>query len=377
MKILFLIPSMASGGAERQLAILASGLQRVGHDVLVAEFYGGGLLEGDLHEGHVRLVDLEKGGRWHMVRFFLRMARLVRRERPDIIHGYLGIPNILSAFLRMLCPASKVVWAIRASNMDLSRYGWVSRFCYRLECIMSPCADLIIANSHAGKAHAMRNGFTEARIVVIHNGINTEHFIPDRATGCVQRKEWGVPDDVPLIGLVGRIDPMKDHETFLRAARRVYKERPDVRFVCVGRAYGARLNEFQRLARDLGISDRVIWAGEKSDLVAVYNSLDVLCLSSFFGEGFPNVVCEAMACGVPCVATDVGDVAAIVGSSGHIVPPRNAIALGDALLRIVSERRQLPDGKLRQHVLDCFSMDRLITGTQHALYSLLEKRPSC
>lgn len=372
MNILFLTRSLESGGAERQLIVLACGLAEHGHDVIVAEFYGGGLLERELRTSDVRLIDLKKQGRWSNLFFFIRLIRLVLRERPNIIHGYLGVPNILAIFLRLFCPSTRVVWGIRASDMDLSRYDWLSRLCYRLECFFSSRADLIIANSFAGRAFAVKNGFPANKMMVIPNGIDTERFQPDRVAGLAIRRSWPLPDGVPLIGIVGRIDPMKDYENFLHAAKRVYTKQPDVYFVCVGRGEGAELTRLKQLAAKLGIGDSVIWAGERQDLKAVYNSFDLLCLSSVT-ESFPNVVAEAMACGIPCVVTDVGDAAQIIGKTGRVVPPQDSSALGDALLSMLKEHRDLPDEAVRQRISELFSVERLIVNTEIALEKLLAK----
>lgn len=369
LRILLLTPSLASGGAERQLTVLAKGLKRRGHDVVVAEFYGGGLFEAELSAAGVRLVDLKITKRWRYLTFFLRLVRLVKRERPDIIQSFSGVPNILALLSRWVSASSKVVWGVRASDVDLSWYGWASRASYRMECALALHADLIIANSKAGKSHAVQNGFPASKTIVIRNGIDMIHFRPDRVAGLSLRRTWGVPDGTPLVGLVGRLDPMKDHSTFIRAAARIRQAGRDVRFACVGRTGGPEFQRIERLSQELGIGVALTWAGEQSDMSAVYNSLDLLCLSSV-SESFPNVVCEAMACGVPCVVTDVGDATDIVGQTGRVVPPRDAAALADAVMGLLDERRPLPEASLRRRIADHFSVDRLVDDTERELLDL-------
>ena len=254
--------------------------------------------------------------------------------------------------------------------MDLSRYDWASRACYRFERALAPRADLIIANSKAGKSHAVKNGFPASKTIVIRNGIDLVRFQPDRTVGLSLRRTWRIPEGTPLVGLIGRIDPMKDHRTFIRAVGWIRKAGRDVRFVCVGRTKEPEFQRIEGLARELGVDAALTWAGEQSDMSAVYNSLDLLCLSSI-SESFPNVVCEAMACGIPCVVTDVGDSADIVGQTGRVVPPRDPRALADAVMGMLDEQRSLPDASLRRRIAGHFSVDQLIYETEHVLLELL------
>ena len=133
------------------------------------------------------------------------------------------------------------------------------------------------------------------------------------------RLEWGIAECEKLIGQVGRLDPMKDHSTFLKAAALLAHERKDVRFVCVGEGPTGYRDELYSLAKTLGLASRLIWAGSRRDMPAVYNAFDVAVSSSRWGEGLPNVIAEAMACGVPCVVTDVGDSAFVVDKLGVVV----------------------------------------------------------
>src|SRR5262249_37999795 len=139
------------------------------------------------------------------------------------------------------------------------------------------------------------------------------------------RAAWGLVGE-PLIGLVGRVEATKDYPTFLKAAARLSAARPDVRFVCVGEGSAAHAAELRALAQSLHVEGSVIWAGIRHDMPAVYNALDVLTSASV-GESFSNVIAEAMACGVPCVVTHVGNSPSIVGETGLIVAPGDPDAL--------------------------------------------------
>lgn len=332
---LFLVRSLDRGGAERQLVTLTKELAKRGHQVAVAVFYSGGVFEAELAAAGVRLIRLDKKGRWDVLPFLIRLVRLVRQERPAVLHGYLTVSNLFTAVLKPLISGTRVVWGVRASNMDFSRYDWLSHLTDLLERKLSRLADCIIANSHAGKHCAVMKGFSEDKIVVIPNGIDTTRFQFDPEGRWRVRAEWGAGEDEILVGLAARLDPMKDHPTFLEAASRIVSERHNVRFVCVGEGSGAYAETLKQQAVALGLSGKLIWAGARDDMPSVYSALDIASSSSSFGEGFSNTIAEAMACSVPCVATDVGDSAWIVGGAGIIVTPADPHALAGGLMRLI------------------------------------------
>ena len=308
----FLVRSLEYGGAERQLVVLARALSERGHLVSVVTFYSGGPLEAELRRAGTHVRSLEKTGRWDLTSLAVRLRRVIREERPDVLHGYLGTPNIAATMISPFFPGLRIVWGERASNMDLSHYDWLSRLSSVACCALSRFPDLLIVNSRAGREHAIRRGYPAQKMVVVPNGIDTERFRPDPIARRRLRHEWNVSDAEQLVGLVSRLDPVKDHRTFLLAASVVAKMRADVRFVCVGDGDPEYRRAMHELVEALGLAGRVTWIAAQSDVTAVYNALDISCSSSA-SEGFPNAVGEAMACGVPCVATDVGDCAWLVG----------------------------------------------------------------
>ena len=365
MKILFLTRSLNVGGAERQLVLLARGLHQRGHDVAVALFYSGGPLEADLREASVRILPLNKRGRWDVVGFLTRLVRTVLHERPDLLHPYIG--NLMTIFVKPFIPSMRIVWSIRSSYMDFSRYDWLFRTSYTVTCWFSKSADLIISNSYAGRQVHVADGYPADRTVVIPNGIDTVRFFPNSEAREQTRAQWGVREDEPLIGLVGRLDPMKDHETFLQAAVLLLQELEQARFVCVGDGLPEYRTALQDRAHALGLSDRILWVGMQSQVADVYNALDLLVNSSY-GEGFANVIGEAMACGVPCVATDVGDSGLVIGDVGELVPPKDPIALKTAMRLVLNRRPRATE--IRRRIVEHFSLENLVLTTEQALLAL-------
>ena len=337
-------------------------------------FYSNGALEADLRGSGVTIRVLDKRGRWDLVRFAFHLARVLRQEQPRVLLCYSGVPNVFAVMLKPFVPGVKIVWGVRASNMHLHRYGWLPLIVSRLASALSRYADLVIANSFAGLAHAVSTGYPRRKIVVIPNGIDINRFVPSAESRARVRQQWGVSAGEKLIGLVGRLDPMKDHQTFLEAASMLARERGDVRFVCVGDGPAVYRQELQGVATRFGLDGRLLWMPGQAHMTDVYNGLDVLCSSSSYGEGFPNVLGEAMACGVPCVVTAVGDSARILGQSRFTVQAGDARALAERLNVLLNsspdEIAQLAAAG-RQRIVGEFSIAQLVRATEHALGSLL------
>jgi glycosyltransferase involved in cell wall biosynthesis len=350
VRLVFLIRSLQVGGAERQLVELAKGLDQTVFDVTVLCFYGGGEFSQELSNANISVISLDKSGRWDIPVFLGRLITLLRKLRPD-----------------------RVVWGIEAAGLDLSQFDRVERLTSRLEALLSRLPDLIVFNSFAGRDHYVSSGFADSRTVVIHNGIDTKRFAPDTKSRARFRASWKIPEGALLIGVVGRLDPLKDHQTFLKAAARFAHNRPDARFLCIGGGPEKYLHDLRGLANDLGLTNKVSWTGFiLDDMPAAYNALDICCSSSYT-EGTSNAVAEAMACGVPCVVTDVGDSKLIVGETGILVPPKNPEALSAgwlAMAKRLSENPQLPHA-VRERIELRLSLAALVRKTSESLLDLL------
>jgi glycosyltransferase involved in cell wall biosynthesis len=374
IRLCFLIRQFNDGGAQRQLLEMAKGLDKEKYAITILTYYSGGRFGEEAKQlAHVRHVSLQKRSRWEIVGFLYRLGKQLLRLRPHVLHGYLGPANLLGVLFKPVLPKTRVVWGVRASNIDLSHYDWLARLTFRLECIFARFADLIIVNSHAGRDYHLAHGFPGEKMVVIFNGIDTERFRPDAAARRRVRAEWNVAAHERLIGVVGRLDPMKDHPNFLEAAALLAKTQKEARFVCVGDGPADYRQQLQALGQKLGLAARLIWAGGRNDMPAVYNAMDIFCSSSS-SEGFPNAIGEAMACGVPCVVTAAGDSALIVGNAGVVVPPKNPRALADGwtkLLELLPEPRRLLGEQARARVMRQFGRAMLVQKTSEALMQCL------
>lgn len=341
MNTAFIIRDLGHGGAQRQLSILAAGLVREGHAVSVLHFYGG-TFEQNLREGGVKTICIGKKGRWDLLGFFFRLIKAARSVQPEVVHGYLAESNLMALLLRPFCGFPRIVWGVRDSQTDAHLWGTLGKISFRLNCLLARFADVILCNSKAGRDYYLAKGYPAHKMHVVPNGIDTERFKPSR-------------HDHPLtFGLVGRMSPMKDVATFIKAAALV----PRARFVVVGSGDEGYAKQMRELAESLGV--KVEWLPAQNDMPAVYATFDCLVNASAFGEGFSNVIGEAMACGVPCIASDVGDSAWIIGQPEQIFPAGDHAALAKCM-------REFKPSETRPRIVAEFSIERLIERTSRLL----------
>jgi glycosyltransferase involved in cell wall biosynthesis len=371
MKIRILAWAREVGGAERQLVNLAHGLLRRGHEVSVVVFFRNDSIERRLVAAGVPHDVLGVRGRWDFGRIVIRYLLGERAAGAEIVYAYLLLPNVLSVPVKLLGKGTRIVWGLRMSDPDLDQKNGLSRPLHSLEVRLSRFADLVIANSHKGREDAIAQGFEPAKLQVVDNGIDTSLFRPRPELGLRLRAEWGIGEDQKVIGLIARLAAKKDHMTFLRAAALAAARRSDLRFVCVGDGPPRIRNALGDAAEALGVEQRIVWARLREDMVAVYNAFDVNTLSSAYGEGFPNALGEAMACGVPCVTTDSGDARRVVGDTGVIVRARRPDLLAEGWLHVLSRERAELGRLARQRVEENFGVEQMVASTERLLRAIV------
>ena len=370
LKVLLLARSLNAGGAERQLVILAKSLHSRGIPVVVMVFYGDGPFRTELDETGVPVIDLKKTGRWDVFGFAFRIVHSVRQLRPDVIYSFMGA-NIIATCLQPFFEGAKVVWGVRSSDMDLSQYDWLSRLFNRFAIGLSRFAEAIICNSERGREHILRQGYDNSAIAVIPNGIDVKRFVNTTSSRRARRSEWGCSDDAIVLGIMARIDAMKDHATLLEAVKRVLQVNSNVRLVCVGSGDASLLGRLIQQTASLGIQESVHWAGHSCEPVKDYSAFDVL-VSSSMTEAFPNVIGEAMACGLPVVATDAGDCRRIVGDCGWIVAPKDPEALAAAIGQAIAALPNWSAERSRRRIEEHFSVDAMVDKTLEVLNSVVK-----
>lgn len=365
LRIVCLIRSWNRGGAERQCAQLVRALAARGHSVTAVSLYGGGAFAAEIGGTGAHVASLAKNGRFDVVRPWWRYVRLVRALRPDVIYSFMPAANLLTALAGAATGPATIAWGVRATRVDSRAYGFLSRAMYGMERMLIGFPRLVICNSEASRREIA--GVRSSGVAVVENGIDLDRFRPDPVLRDALRREFGLDAGVTLIGIVGRLDPMKDHATFLAAAALIRRRIPGVRFLVAGADGSGLERRLRDQAEELGIGDSVLWRAPGDDVEVVYNGLDVLVSSSAWGEGFSNVISEAMACGVPVVATDVGDARRIVGDAGRVVAARSPEALCGAVLEQMKLGRTGAGAAARAHIASLFGMERCVERTEALL----------
>lgn len=347
--MLHVITGLGSGGAERTLArLLASGPEN-GTRPLVAALRPGGHFRERIEASGGRVVELGVRSPFSALPGLLRLANLIRRERPNVIQTWMyhaDLFGLLALRLSGRRRETRIYWGIRCSDMNLSHYSLTLRLviagCRRL----SGRVDGIIANSEAGLRIHRALGYRNAKLAVIDNGLDPGRYRKSWETRAAMRRTLGLDADAFVAGVVARNDPMKGYPTMLDAIDAT----PGFVWVAIGSGT-ERLPERDGLVR----------LGQREDVPELLAAMDVLVSTSWFGEGFSNAILEAMATGLPVVATDVGDARRIVGEAGVIVPPRDAEAVADAVRRLRNEpgfARRLGEAG-RRRVAERFSVDAM------------------
>lgn len=370
--VLFLIRSLGRGGAERQLSLLARRMHAHGLKVVVAVFYTGGEFELELKDAGVELLDLRKSGRWSNLAVLKRLRAFVRRRHPRILHAYMPPQNLMALLLRpwLSTQDCAVVCGIRTALPNSWRYDLASGLADFIQVLLLSRADRIISNS-ALALKQLRGRIGEDLGVVIPNGMECERYEFD----AVGRSQWraglGCREEDVLIGLVGRLDPIKNHALLIDAISLMKEGSPQLRLVFVGEGTSEYREQLQAYARKQNVESRILWVGPSDEMAAIYSALDILCLCSRF-EGFPNVLAEAMCVGLPCVTTDVGDARILVGDCGWVVPPGDPQALAHHLLEASHALPTWNRGRPRDRVMEHFSADELLDRTLDALSPWLD-----
>lgn len=292
-----------------------------------------------------------------------RLVRLLRELQPDVLQTWLYHADVAGTVAGRVARVPNIAWNIRGAEINPSDYRRSLQWLLRLLTWLSRIPVLVISNSHAGRLAHERLGYKPSRWEIVPNGIDSRLFQPSRQARVCLRQRLNVTESTQVVALLARYHPMKDHLTFLRAAATVAQTRSNVAFVAAGRGVvnnGALLDTIDALTLGGSVA---LW-DEEPEPAKLLAGCDVAVMSSAYGEGFPNVVAEAMACGVPCVVTDVGDAATIVGDTGIVVPPRNPDALARGILHFLSQDRQHAEAvsiAARARVVDQYSLDRAVS----------------
>lgn len=360
MKILHVITGLDVGGAETTLHRLATTMDAARFPCRVVSLVAPGEMGRRLERDGVGVDSL------HMRRGvpspvgLARLAGMLRSYRPDLVQTWLYHADLLGLVARALAfpmgGRPRLVWNIRCAFMDLARYRRTTALTLRTCAALSRFPDAVVTNSAAARDFHLGLGYAPRRFEIIPNGFDADRFRPDADARLAVRAELGLGEDDLVIGHAARFDPMKDHRTLLLAAGMAARELPGAVLVLAGHGVDRDNERLAAWLAEAGLDPgRIRLLGERPDMERVMAAMD-LHVSSSLGESLPNVVGEAMACGVPSVVTDVGDSAALVGDTGAVVGPGDALALARAMVRMAGL------GRIGRGALGLAARERVVAG---------------
>ncbi len=364
INVTWVTTGLGTGGAEMMLCafIAASHASRFRHSVI--SLTAGGKYVAPLAGLGVNVCSLGMTPGRPSLSALFQLARAMRTTKPDVIAGWMYHGNLAALLGKWLAfQRAPLIWNVRQSLDSLKNEKPGSAAVIRLCARLSPFASAISYNSRASARHHEIAGYRKEKTVLIPNGFDLAKFVPASEARIALRAELGLPPETTLVGRFGRFAPMKDHANFIRAAAIVSEASPKTHFIMVGTGIDGENKELSAQISSLNLQQRIHLLGERQDIPQLTAGLDVACSSSAFGEGCPNVVGEAMACGVPCAVTDVGDSAWLAGDCGRVVPARDSTALAHAihnLLRMPEIARHELGMASRQHIAQNFSLDSVI-----------------
>ncbi|MCB0322747.1 MAG: glycosyltransferase [Bdellovibrionales bacterium] len=302
-----------------------------------------------------------------------KLLSAVREADPDVVQGWMYHANVAASLARRLTRRkAALAWNIRHSLHDIGHESGLTRLTIRAGARLSGGPHAIIYNAEASARQHEALGYRSETRRIIPNGFDLEQYRPDAQARAAVRAEWGAADSL-VVGMIGRFHPMKDHRSFIEAAHIFTRTCPDAVFVFAGQGCTEENTELRALLEQYAPSASFRLLGERRDVPAILAGLDVLTSCSRWGEGFSNILGEACACEVPCVATDVGDSLHIIGDTGKGVPTGNPEALARAwqeLHALDADGRSALGARARQRVLEKFSL-KAIAETYNSLYEAM------
>ncbi len=364
MKVKHIITGLNDGGAEAVLYRLCHHDKENQHIVISLMDKGkyGPLLE-DMGV-QVYCLNMPAG----KIRFsaLIKLYKLIRQLKPDVVQTWMYHADLIGGVIARLAGVKNIVWGVHHTTLVKGESKRTTILIAKINALISSFIPRkIIYCAEKSRQVQESIGFSPKIGHVVPNGYNIDDFKPDLDAGMAFRQEVGLADEKFLIGHVGRYHPFKDYPTLVNAVSLLTKEKSALKVVMVGGDLTTDNTQLNQLIKDNICTERITLLGRRNDITAVMNGFDLFVLSSV-SEAFPNVLNEAMACGTPCITTDVGDAALIVGDTGWVVPPKDPQALAKAMLEAMEEQQNNPQAwqarkqACRERIVDNFSIKKMV-----------------
>lgn len=364
MKILHIITGLNNGGAEGVLYRLVTHDESNEHIVisLMDEGKYGPLLIDEGINVHCLNMSQSKPSIKHIAQLY----ELIKKAKPDVVQTWMYHADLIGGIVAKSLGVKKIFWNIRHSTFDTQHTKPSTLRTAKICSKLSPyIPSKVISCSYVAIEPHIELGYAKDRFVVINNGYNLDTFRIDKNIRHATRKKLGLGYR-PLIGMVGRYDPQKNHKGLIESLSIVKNKGYDFDLILVGRNLNYDNRELVKLIKNSSLENNVYLLGQRNDIASIMNALDIHILSSSYGEGFPNVIAEAMACGTPCIATDIGDSKIIVDNFGMIVKPNNTFQLSQAVIDMLDNYSNTSSWNeltlaCSEHIKNKFSIEYMVS----------------
>ena len=337
--IVFFISTLGVGGAEMMLLKLITRLRESGLLFKIVTIGTDNPLSESFKNLGVEITELEININPLVFFRVIRKIKDLLGENADYtFQGWMYHGNLLSHIMKLFFKPKHHYIAIRQTLPDISNQKKLTQLIIRLDAFLSRWADKTLYVAQAAVPQHLAVGYEKKNIQVIPNGFDLENFFPNIESREKIRKIYNLNQKDFVVGHVARFHPMKDHQSFIKSINQLMFEKPNLKVILIGK--DVTIEKFQKDISSENI-ERFIFAGEQKNLNEWNNAFDLAVSSSSYGEGFSNAIGEAMACGVPCLVTDVGDSAWIVDSTGYVVPPYRTDLLEEKMRIVISNREEL------------------------------------
>jgi glycosyltransferase involved in cell wall biosynthesis len=364
IKITHIISGLSVGGAENTLLKVASSLNQDEFKNTVISLTGGGPISVKLKDKNINVHELNFSKSFSSLKGLYNLTRTLKSSKPHIIQTWMYHADLLGGIVTRLRTNAPVLWNLRQSNFDnsLSKKSTIlaTQACVYLSKFIP---STVVCGSYAARLTHQKIGYNPTIMQVLPNGYNHDQFKPDPDARGVLTKSLNITDDCFIVGFPARYHPQKDHATFFKAAAIVRQKINNVHFVLCGDSINSENSEIMSMINQNNLKDCIHLLGPVDQMESFYPALDTVVLTSSFGEGAPNIIGEAMASGVPCISTDVGDSAMIIGDTGKNVPHSDPHAMAQAILDLhkqPSHERKSLGRAARQRIIDLFPNDLMI-----------------
>lgn len=374
MKICFIITGLGGGGAEEMLFKLVRSISRSQFELCIISLTTLGKYGPRFVSMGVPVYTLEmRGGSFPSPKIVFSLVKLIRAVSPDLVSTWMYHADLLGGIAARMAGIKAVAWNVRHSDLSLANNKPLTLLVVKICALLSrKIPDKILTCSEKARSVHVRSGYCGEKMVVLPNGFDLERFAPRACARSSVRAELGLGDDVPLVGLIARNDPSKNHLGFIEAACQVQKAIPKANFLMAGTGIDCKNVGIATAIERTNSSQIFHLLGQRDDVPRLMAALDVLASTSS-GEAFPNVLGEAMACAIPCVVTDAGDSADIVGDAGHVVAvgDMNRLAAHIVEVLLMSQSDRIALGKrARERVRRLYEIQHVVTRYE-AFYSSL------